>query len=142
MLRLFEQSSRVANYFFIKMGVDYLFKEETYQIVGILFEVHKNLGKGFYEIVYKNAIEYEFNKNNIPFEREKEFKIKYRDTFLKHKFFADFVVFNNIILEIKTVECFNPSHYNQCLNYLKISGYKLALLANFQLNVFGVQMHY
>nr|HMQ45261.1 GxxExxY protein [Mariniflexile sp.] len=76
-------------------------------------------------------LEYELNKNNIPFEREKEFKVKYKDTYLKHKFYADFVVFNKIILEIKTVECFNVSHYNQCLNYLKISGHKLALLANF-----------
>lgn len=58
------------------MENDYLFKDENYQIVGILFEVHKNLGKGFSEIVYKDALEYEFNKNNIPFEREKEFKVK------------------------------------------------------------------
>ncbi len=115
------------------MEEDYIFKEENHQIVGILFEVHKNLGKGFSEIVYKDALEYEFNKNNIPFEREKEFKVKYKDTFLKHKFYADFVVFNNIILEIKTVDCFNAIHYNQCLNYLKISGYQLAILANFNL---------
>jgi GxxExxY protein len=115
------------------MEDDYLYKEESYQLVGILFEVHKNLGKGFSEIVYKDALEYEFNKNNIPFVREKEFKVKYKDTYLKHKFYADFVVFDTIILEIKTVECFNASHYNKCLNYLKISGYQLALLANFNL---------
>lgn len=119
------------------MEDDCIFKKETYQIVGILFEVHKNLGKGFSEIVYKDALEYEFLKNNIPFEREKEFKVKYKDTFLKHKFYADFVVFNGIILEIKTVDCFNASHYNQCLNYLKISGYKLAILANFNLISLG-----
>ncbi|MFY7742519.1 MAG: GxxExxY protein [Flavobacterium sp.] len=115
------------------MENEYLFKDESYQIVGILYDVHKNLGKGFSEIVYKDALEYEFNRNNIPFEREKEFKVKYKDVFLKHKFYADFVVFDNIILEIKTVECFNASHYNQCLNYLKISGYQLAILANFNL---------
>ena len=119
------------------MEDDCIFKKETYQIVGILFEVHKNLGKGFSEIVYKDALDYEFLKNNIPFEREKEFKVKYKDTFLKHKFYADFVVFNGIILEIKTVDCFNASHYNQCLNYLKISGYKLAILANFNLISLG-----
>ncbi len=115
------------------MENEYLFKDESYQIVGILYDVNKNLGKGFSEIVYKNALEYEFNRNNIPFEREKEFKVKYKDVFLKHKFYADFVVFDNIILEIKTVEYFNASHYNQCLNYLKISGYQLAILANFNL---------
>lgn len=50
------------------MENEYLFKDESYQIVGILYDVHKNLGKGFSEIVYKDALEYEFNRNNIPFE--------------------------------------------------------------------------
>lgn len=115
------------------MEEKYIYKEENYKIVGILFEVHKNLGKGFSEIVYKDAIEYEFLKQNIPFQREKEFSVKYKDTTLKHKFYADFVVYDKIILEIKTVDCFNNSHYNQCLNYLKISKNKLAILANFNL---------
>ena len=112
---------------------DYLHPQESYAIVGVLFEVHKNLGKGFSEIVYKDALEYEFNQLNIPFEREKEFFVNYKNTTLKHKFYADFVVFEKIILEIKTVDCFNNSHYNQCLNYLKISENELAILANFNL---------
>lgn len=106
-------------------------RDETYQIIGILFEVHKNLGKGFSEIVYKDAVEYEFEQNKIPYQREKEFVVSYKDTILKHKFYADFVVFDEIILEIKTVDCFNASHYNQCLNYLKVSKNELALLVNF-----------
>lgn len=110
---------------------DYLHKEETFKIIGILFEVHKNLGKGFSEIVYKDAIEFEFNENKVPFEREKEFSVNYKNTTLKHKFYADFVVFNKIILEVKTVDCFNNSHYNQCLNYLRVSNNELALLVNF-----------
>ena len=112
---------------------EYIYKDENYTIVGILFEVHKNLGKGFSEIVYKDAIEYEFQQQNIPYQREKEFSVNYKDTTLKHKFYADFVVYDKIILEIKTVECFNNSHYNQCLNYLKVSKNKLAILANFNL---------
>ena len=112
---------------------DYIFKEENYEIVGILFEVHKNLGKGFSEIVYKDAIEYEFQQNKIPFQREKEFSVKYKNTVLNHKFYADFLVYDKIILEIKTVDCFNNSHYNQCLNYLRVSKNKLAILANFNL---------
>ena len=112
---------------------DYIYKDENYTIVGILYEVHKNLGKGFSEIVYKDAIEYEFQQQNIPYEREKEFSVIYKNTTLKHKFYADFVVFDKIILEIKTVDCFNNSHYNQCLNYLKVSDNKLAILANFNL---------
>jgi GxxExxY protein len=83
---------------------EYLYKDENYKIVGILFEVHKNLGKGFSEIVYKDAIEYEFQQQNIPYQREKEFSVYYKDTILKHKFYADFVVYDKIILEIKTVD--------------------------------------
>ncbi len=112
---------------------DYLYKEENYIIVGILFEVHKNLGKGFSEIVYKDAVEYELQQQNIPFQREKEYSVTYKNTTLKHKFYADFVIYDKIILEIKTVDCFNNSHYNQCLNYLRISENKLAILANFNL---------
>lgn len=110
---------------------DYKNKDETYKIIGILFEVHKNLGKGFSEIVYKDALEFEFQQNNVLYQREKEFSVNYKDTILKHKFYADFVVYNEIILEIKTVDCFNNSHYNQCLNYLKVSDNELALLVNF-----------
>lgn len=112
---------------------EYIYKDENYTIVGILFEVHKNLGKGFSEIVYKDAIEYELQQQNIPYQREKEFLVNYKNTTLKHKFYADFVVYDKIILEIKTVDCFNNSHYNQYLNYLKVSKNKLAILANFNL---------
>ncbi|TDE07612.1 GxxExxY protein [Flavobacterium sandaracinum] len=113
------------------MSEEYSNKDETYKIIGILFEVHNNLGKGFSEIVYKDALEYEFNANKIKFEREKEFQVQYKNTTLQHKFYADFIVFDSIILEVKTVDCFNNSHYNQCLNYLKISDNELALLVNF-----------
>lgn len=109
----------------------YLFEKETYKIIGILFEVHKNLGKGFSEIVYKDALEFEFNTANIPFKREKEYIVNYKNTILKHKFYADFVVFDSTILEIKSCESFNNSHISQCLNYLKVSKNKLALLVNF-----------
>jgi GxxExxY protein len=112
---------------------EYIHKEESYKIVGIFYEVHKNLGRGFSEIVYKDAIEYELQLQNIPYQREKEFSVNYKDTILKHKFYADFVIYDKIILEVKTVECFNNAHYNQCLNYLKISKNKLAILANFNL---------
>ena len=112
---------------------EYIYREENYAIVGILFEVYKNLGKGFSEIVYKDAIEFELQQNNIPYQREKEFAVNYKNTTLKYKFYADFVVYDKIILEIKTVDCFNNSHYNQCLNYLKVSQSKLAMLANFNL---------
>ncbi|WP_396178632.1 GxxExxY protein [Flavobacterium sp.] len=74
-----------------------------------------------------------FKINNIPFKREMEFEVIYKNASLRHKFYADFVAYDKIILEVKTVSCFDSSHYNQCLNYLKISGYYPAILANFNL---------
>jgi len=106
-------------------------KDESFQIMGILFDVHNNLGGGFSEIVYKDALEYEFKKLNIPFEREKEYNVKYKDIILNHKFYADFVLFDTIILELKSCEKLDPKHIAQCINYLKVSSNKLAILANF-----------
>ena len=108
-----------------------LYKNESYSIVGALFDVYNHLGSGFSEIVYKDALEYEFKSLNIPFQREKEFKINYKNIVLTHTFYADFVVFDKIILEIKSVENLHDKHLAQCLNYLKVSNCKLAILANF-----------
>ena len=107
------------------------YKEESYAIVGCLFDVYNQLGSGFSEIVYKDAIEHEFNLRAIPFEREKQYSVKYKDIILPHKFYADFVVMDKIILEIKSIEVLNDKHLAQCINYLKVSGCKLALLVNF-----------
>ena len=109
-----------------------IYKKESYDIVGALFQVHSNLGGGFLEIVYKDALEYEFKKKNISFVREKEYVINYKDVVLPHKFYADFVVFDKIILEIKSAKEFHPKHVAQCINYLKVSGNKLCILVNFQ----------
>lgn len=109
-----------------------VYEKESYAIIGILFEVYNNLGSGFLEIVYKDALEYEFNQRKINFEREKEYKVQYKDIFLPHKFYADFVVFDKIILEVKCVQEFSNKHFAQCLNYLSVSGEKLCILTNFQ----------
>lgn len=110
---------------------NYLYEEDTYKIIGALIEVHKNLGKGFSEIVYKDAFEYELNKIGFSFEREKEYLVHYKDTVLNHKFYADFVVLDKIILEIKSTDSLHEKHISQCLNYLHVSGHRLALLVNF-----------
>ncbi len=112
-----------------------LYKDESYSIVGALFDVYNNLGSGFLEIVYKDAHEYEFKNLNIPFEREKEFKINYKEIVLPHKFYADFIVFDKIILEVKSTENLHDKHIAQCINYLKVSNCKLAILANFHKNL-------
>ncbi|MNX31184.1 hypothetical protein D3C86_613610 [compost metagenome] len=110
---------------------NYLYEEETYTIIGALMEVHKNLGKGFSEIVYKDAFEYELKRKGIFFEREKEYLVHYKDIILNHKFYADFVVLDKIILEIKSTNSLHEKHISQCLNYLHVSGHRLAILVNF-----------
>ncbi len=110
---------------------DIIYKEESYKIVGVCMEVHNNLGKGFLEIVYKDALEYEFRKTHIPFEREKEYIVKYKNIILPHKFYSEFVVYDKIILEIKAVSGIADEHIAQTLNYLKISNNKLGLIVNF-----------
>lgn len=113
------------------MNKDLIYKDESYKLIGVCFEVHKQLGSGLLEAIYKDAIEVELKKNNIPYEKEKGFIIKYKDVILEHKYFADFVVYDKIILEIKACAALNEVHISQTLNYLKISDYKLGLLINF-----------
>ena len=110
---------------------DIIFKEESYRLIRICMDVHNNLGAGFLEIVYKDALEYEFVKAGIPFEREKRYDVKYKSIILPHNFYADFVVFDKIILEVKSVSTIREEFVAQSINYLKVSGNKLALLVNF-----------
>jgi GxxExxY protein len=110
---------------------DLLFQEESYQIIGVCMDVHNNLGAGFLEIVYKDALEYEFNKIGITYEREKKYEVNYKGIILPHKFYADFVVFDNIILEVKAVNGIADEFIAQAINYLKVSSNKLALIVNF-----------
>lgn len=110
---------------------EYPLQNESYQIIGICMDVHRILGRGLLEIVYKDAIEYEFKKNEIPYQREKKYEIEYKGTILPHHFFADFVVFDKIILEVKAQKGIVDEHYNWVINYLGISGCPLGLIVNF-----------
>jgi GxxExxY protein len=95
-------------------------------------EVHRTLKSGLLEILYKDALEYEFTRKNIFFEREKEYSVPYKDTILPHKFYADFVVENEIILEVKSrTKGFIEADFAQCLNYLRLSNNRLCILVNF-----------
>lgn len=109
----------------------YPLQQESYQIIGICMEVHRILGKGLLEIVYKDAIEYEFKQKNIPYEREKQFKIEYKNIVLPHFFYADFVVFDKIILEVKAQKGIVDEHYSWVINYLAVSKCPLGLIVNF-----------
>jgi GxxExxY protein len=108
-----------------------IYKDESYIIIGKCMEVHNELGHAFSEIVYKDALEMEFNDNDILFEREKEYPVWYKGKLLKHKFYADFIIFDKIILEVKCVKAITDEHIAQVINYLKVSDNKLALVVNF-----------
>ena len=108
-----------------------LYPEESYKISGAIYEVHKELGPGLFERVYQEALEKEFKLQEIPYEREKEFVIKYKGELLEQKYIADFVCYGKIVLELKVVESLQPIHRAQVINYLSITGYKLGLLVNF-----------
>jgi GxxExxY protein len=110
---------------------DLYLKEEVYKIIGICMEVHTILGKGHSEIIYGDALEYEFKKNGIPYNREIKFSITYKEIILPHHYYSDFVVFDEIILEIKAIQQLSSSEIKQTLNYLAASKNKLGLLVNF-----------
>jgi len=111
---------------------NYPLQEETYRLIGMGMRIHKVLGKGFLEIVYKDAFEYELRSGNIYYEREKEFIVTYKDIILPHRFYADFVIENKLILEIKSKAGIIDEHYSQVLNYLAVSKCQIGLLLNFK----------
>ena len=108
-----------------------ILKEESYQLIGICMGVHRELGMGFKEVVYKDALEYEFRMGNIPYSREKEYKIGYKDIILPHSYNADFIIYGSIILEVKATYRIADGFVKQTVNYLKASGLQLGIIANF-----------
>jgi GxxExxY protein len=108
-----------------------LYKEDTYKIIGICMEVHNQLGKGFNEVVYSDALEIEFTENNIKYSKEQKYNISYKGNILPHKYRADYIINDKIVLEIKAIQCLTSSHVKQTLNYLAVSKLKLGLLINF-----------
>ncbi len=110
---------------------DLIYKNEAYDIIGAAIEVHNELGCGFLEAVYQEALEYEFKEIQIEYQREKLLTIYYKGTKLSKYYSADFVCFNKIILEIKALSAITSDHEAQTLNYLKATGMKLGIIINF-----------
>ena len=108
-----------------------LFKEESYRIVGACMEVHKKLGSGFLESVYGEALELEFKRANIPYDREKKLPVFYEDLPLKKYFKADFVCFGSIIIELKATKFLIDADHRQTVNNVKATKFRLGLLINF-----------
>ena len=101
---------------------DILFKEESYKIIGLCMDVHKQLGAGFLESVYSEALELEFQKNNIPYEKEKKLQVYYNDKPLMKYFRADFICYDSIVLELKATKYSVEADIRQTLNNIKEIG--------------------
>ena len=110
----------------------YYIKKENYEIIGICMEVHRILVPGLLEIVFKDALEIEFKKHNIPYEREKEYNMEYKGIILPHKFYAASVVYSDIILKVKSIKEISNDHLTQTLNYMKLATTPVGIIANFQ----------
>jgi len=108
-----------------------VYKEETYRIVGACMEVHRELGPGFLEGVYQEALAEEFSEQRIPANREQKLEILYKGKPLQKHYYADFVCYDKVIVELKAVRELLPDHDAQLFNYLKATGLKLGLLINF-----------
>ena len=108
-----------------------LLKEEVYAVVGAAMEVHKSLGCGFLEPVYQEAFELELAARSIPFVAQLELPLYYRQQRLRKTYLVDFLVYNQIIVEIKALDCLSSRDEAQLINYLKASGMEVGLLINF-----------
>lgn len=109
----------------------YLYEKECYKIIGAAQEVHKELGSGFLEVVYQDALEIELEERKVSFKRECPLDIFYKKSKLPRTYYADFVCYEKIIIETKAVKAFCDEHYAQVLHYLKATQFRLALLINF-----------
>jgi len=108
-----------------------IFKEEVYQIVGAAMEVYNELGSGFLESVYQEAMEIELTDRQITFQRQVPLRIKYKNRVLAKRFSADLICFGAALVELKTVAALTPADESQLLNYLKATGLRVGILINF-----------
>ena len=110
---------------------DIQFQQEVFDIIGAAMEVQKELGRGFAELVYHEALNIELGLRKIPYESEKLITIKYKEKILERTYKADLVCYGNIIVELKSVEKLKTEHTAQLLNYLKATDQPLGILINF-----------
>ena len=113
------------------MSDELLFRDEAYRIIGACMAVHKDKGNGFVEPVYQDALEIEMELSGLPFDRQRNYPLFYRDRPLKHTYTPDLVCFDQIIVELKAARTLTDEHRAQVLNYLKVTGLQLGLLVNF-----------
>lgn len=109
---------------------DFLYKEETDEVIGAFYKVYRSLGYGFLERVYQNALFFELLKRGFKCEAQHPIKVYYEDQ-LVGEYIADIIVNGHIILELKAVKELCPEHESQLLNYLKATRMEVGLLLNF-----------
>ena len=108
-----------------------LYEKESFLIIGAAMEVHNGLGNGFLEAVYQEALEKEFQERKIPYKRESPLTIYYKNKPLNKRYITDFICYDKIIIEIKTVSAITAEHSMQIINYLTATNLKLGLIINF-----------
>ncbi|TWU16774.1 GxxExxY protein [Allorhodopirellula heiligendammensis] len=108
-----------------------LFKEESYQIMGAMFEVYKEMGCGFLEPVYQECIELELADRGTPFVAQVQLKLNYKHHLLRSKYIPDAICYEKIVLELKAVKSITDEHRAQVHNYLKATAYRLGIIVNF-----------
>ena len=113
------------------MEEEYKHKELTQKIISQCYYIQNKLGSGFLENVYQECLEIEMRNQKIDFIPQKEIEIKYKDSVINHKYRADLVCYDKIIVEVKAVSKLANEHKAQVINYLKATGYKLGILVNF-----------
>ena len=110
---------------------DILFREESYAIVGAAMEVYNQLGNGFLEAVYQEALAIEFAARGIPFQDQVVLEIAYKGKPLQATYKPDFIVYGQIIVELKAIKELGNNEQAQLLNYLKATNLKMGILLNF-----------
>ena len=108
-----------------------ILSDESYNIIGACMTVHRELGSGFLEAIYQEALAKELTLKDIPFIREQELQVLYKGEILNKRYIADFVCYGEIIVELKALRSLEPVHEAQLINYLKATNAKIGLLVNF-----------
>jgi GxxExxY protein len=108
-----------------------LLKDEVYAVMGAAIEVHRELGAGFLEAVYQEAMELELQRAGVPFKAQQPVRIRYKGCYLRKEYIADLICFGQIVAELKALERITGKEESQLLNYLRVTGFRVGLLLNF-----------
>lgn len=108
-----------------------LYEGETYEVIGAFYDVYNELGSGFLEAVYQEALSMELKKRNVPFVEQPQLEIRYKGELLTQHYQPDIVAHSKIIIELKAAAFISDAHRSQLHNYLKATSFKLGFLVNF-----------